>query len=214
MSEPIIITSHKPPEEIRRDLEQTRASLAHNLETLSSEMREAVQEAKSSVGETILEARKSVSLSHHVEQYPWSFVAGSVCLGYLVGHSMFSHDKVDVEAEHFGSPMVASKSKVAATYDYARDYAKQEATDSRVTPHVDKLWRNSIPVMSGLGGMLYNAFHDEIAEARKLAIGTAASVVRELAKEMVPKNLAPRAGEVIDRLTRALGGSPVPIAST
>ncbi len=81
----------KEPEQIRRNIEGTRAALSDKLGRLESEVRGTVREARDVVGEGIEKVKETVSLSHQVNERPWTFFAGSIVLGAAVGHMLSKH---------------------------------------------------------------------------------------------------------------------------
>lgn len=79
------------PQEIRRDIEDTRASLNHKLGRLESEVRGTVRDAREVVEDGLDRAREMVSLTHQVNERPWTFFAGSIVMGAAIGHLLTRH---------------------------------------------------------------------------------------------------------------------------
>lgn len=76
------------PEEIRRDIDHTRASLNEKLGRLEDEVKGTVRDAKGVVEDGLAQAREMVSLSHQVSERPWTFFAGSILMGAAIGHML------------------------------------------------------------------------------------------------------------------------------
>jgi ElaB/YqjD/DUF883 family membrane-anchored ribosome-binding protein len=73
------------PEVIREQIEQTRASLGHKLETLETEVRSSVQDASDSVREGIDKVKRAVDVRYQIREHPWIATSAAVGLGYLLG---------------------------------------------------------------------------------------------------------------------------------
>ncbi len=73
------------PQIIREQIEQTRASLGHKLETLESEVRSSVQDASDSVRERIERLKRVFDVSHQIREHPWVTTAAALGIGYLIG---------------------------------------------------------------------------------------------------------------------------------
>ncbi len=69
------------PDEIRQQIEETRVSLNHKLETLEGEVRNTVDDAKSSM-------KQPFSLQYHADVRPWTVVGASVLTGLLLGATL------------------------------------------------------------------------------------------------------------------------------
>lgn len=74
------------PDAIRNDIEGTRAALSSKLHQLESEVRETAQDAREAVEERIDHLKETVSLTHQVNERPWTFFAGSLVIGAVAGH--------------------------------------------------------------------------------------------------------------------------------
>src|SRR5205085_2031149 len=64
------------------------------------------------------------------------------------------------------------------------------------------------PAKPGLLERLTQQFHGEIEKAKELAIGAAVGVVRDIAKQALPK-LAPQIDEIMNSATTKMGGEPI-----
>lgn len=216
------VTGFESPEEIRAEIEKTRAALALKLEALESEVRDTVEDAKSTVQETVDGVKKNLTLSHHVQAHPWTFFAGAVGTGMLVGHLLFHHSEEETRpvARSSRQGMFDAPAKALAV---GQNGAPVATTASRPAgdgvshpsllsflPDTSDLLAKATPAISGLSALLLKTFGKEIEEGKKLAIGTALGIVRELVKSAVPAVASERTAEVIDQFTRNLGGEPLP----
>ena len=216
------VSGHESPEEIRAEIEKTRAELALKLEALQSEVRGTVEDAKSTLQETVDGVKKNLTLSHHVQAHPWMFFGGAVGTGVLLGHLLFHHsDESSQQIARFprqgmfdGSAQslaVGQNGSSASTPPnrHAGDGVSHPSLLSFL-PDSSTILAKATPALSGLTALLLKTFSKEIQEGKKLAIGTALGIVRELVKTAVPAAASERTAEVIDQFTRNLGGEPLP----
>jgi ElaB/YqjD/DUF883 family membrane-anchored ribosome-binding protein len=73
------------PQVIREQIEQTRASLGHKLETLETEVRSSVQDASDSVREGIDKVKRTLDLRYQIREHPWVATSAALGVGYLLG---------------------------------------------------------------------------------------------------------------------------------
>ncbi len=73
------------PEVIREQIEQTRASLGHKLETLETEVRSSVQDASDSMRERIERVRRAFDVRYHIREHPWIATSAAIGVGYFLG---------------------------------------------------------------------------------------------------------------------------------
>lgn len=75
---------HETPETIREHIEHTREALGEKL----GELGEKMGDAKSAVQDKMEEVRERLSLSHLVQQNPWTAFFGAVGVGMVAGHML------------------------------------------------------------------------------------------------------------------------------
>lgn len=90
------------PDEIREDIEDTRASLSSKLDALGSEVRSGVHDAQESVQRTVDGVKRSFSISHHVRERPWTCFVGAV----LVGMALSRIASEGLGSSHPSSPVI------------------------------------------------------------------------------------------------------------
>lgn len=80
---------NQTPEEIRGQIDQTRDALGDKLGALGEKM----DDAKSAVQDKMEEVREKLSLSHRVQQNPWTAFFGAVGVGMVAGHMLAAPSK-------------------------------------------------------------------------------------------------------------------------
>lgn len=206
------------PEMIRKQMEETRASLTEKLETLEHQMVDTVQEAtsavsgtvasvkdavaavKESVHETVASVKQTFDLRRQVDQHPWAMVGGSVVVGYLAGNLLSRPE------EHRNGTGARCQGSAAAggTADRGREFGYRPVEEARTlaaapAPARDHGWKDT----------LSDTFGQEIAQLKGLAIGAAMAVVRDLVQQSVSGDMGRKLAEVVNNITVKLGGEPI-----
>jgi ElaB/YqjD/DUF883 family membrane-anchored ribosome-binding protein len=194
---------------IRQDIEETRQSLTEKLETLENQVMGTVQHARATVEETIDSVKSTVSetvdtvkrtfdLEYQVGQHP--FMAAG--LAFLGGAAIGVMVK-GARHHRWQGP------NGAHTLDGGKPVRHFRQPDGSVRQARDWATTSSSAESSAEEGGLLNRFGDEVDKVKGLAIGAAMGIVRDLAKDYLPKTLAPHVDEVLDSATRKLGGQPL-----
>lgn len=195
------------PEQIQQKIAETRSSITDKLEALEVQVRGTVQDAKDTVEDTLQSAKdtvtetvsavsdkvqdtvntvkKSLDLSHHVEQYPWPMMGGALLCGLLVGRLLVP---VRRAATH------------ALESHYSAAPPRSEPTPPPGPPPSDT------PEKSEPGFL--DQISDEIGQVKGLAIGYAVGALRDYLKVELP-GLAPHLEKLSRSITTKLGGEPV-----
>jgi len=168
-------------EVIRRQMENTRESLTEKLETLENKLIGSVQEATSAVHEAVQQVRTTVSDS--VESVK---------------------DAVDLGAHIDRHPWVALGVSVASGYVVGAALAADRGRPSR--SHA--AWPPQPPPQPAPPGLLAE-WEPEIRHLKGLAVGAALSTLRDWVVGQTPPHLAHGLRDVIDGITRKLGGEPL-----
>jgi ElaB/YqjD/DUF883 family membrane-anchored ribosome-binding protein len=196
---------------IREQMEETRTSLAEKVEILEQKIvstvqettaavtdtvttvKDTVQESVESVKETVQEsvetAKETVKhwldIRAHVEDHPWGMLGGSMLVGFIAGGLL---------SERSGYARGYTPSAVAAPQ-------KQQSHHNGGTVR-----RQSEPAQPSW----LSQFEPELNKLKGLALGAALGTIREMISAEVPQNIGSRVREVIDDVTKKLGGEPIP----
>jgi ElaB/YqjD/DUF883 family membrane-anchored ribosome-binding protein len=186
------------PDVIREQIEDTRSALTEKLETLEGQVRETVQSAKATVEDTIETVKSSVQhtvdsvkqtfdLSQHVDRHPWAMLGGSFVAGFLLGNYLEGRR----QTRPVGLPRMDA-------------YSKPNGGPSPL----GSMPPLAAPAQPSFLNRFLGAFDEEIDQVKGMVIGAAMGVVRDLAKQSLPK-LASQIEDVMDSATTKLGGRPV-----
>jgi len=183
------------PDVIRGQIQETRSALTEKLETLEGQVRDTVQSAKetvegtienvkSSVQETVASVKRTFDLPYQVDRHPWAMLGGSLLTGFVLGN--YVEGRRQREQLRPRPSLAPSRTVVSDRIPALTSEPSQPA---------------------GLLSWLRQTFDDEIEKVKGMAIGAAMGIVRDLAKESLPK-LAPQIDEVMNSATLKLGGEP------
>jgi hypothetical protein len=179
-------------EVIRQQMEGTRTALSEKLEILETQLTEKVQQTGETVAETVATVAETVDNVKETVQETVEAVSHSFDLKWhaerhpwaLVGGAVF--------LGFVGGRMLSRPSR-----PQARDY------DRRPPPApIEPKPRASILGSLGQVGQ-------EIFDLKKLGIGLAMGVLREVVAKAIPDSLSSPVSEVVNGLTVRLGGQPM-----
>jgi len=212
-------------EVIREQMHHTRSSLSDKLEALESQVLDTVQTATEtvantvgevkdvveSVSETVQSVTEQFSISHQVEQRPWTMVACSVGLGFAGGMFLGSSRQVPEAAPapsaaptfHSGSSAVATGAPApgAPAYDEKHEEKKEEGGLS---------WAWLGKLAGPWVERLSQAWSDIARQAQEMAVGALMGTVRHAAVGALPDSVHSQVTSFVDDVTRKLGGKPQP----
>jgi len=197
---------------IRRQMEETRSSLTEKVEKLEqklvdtvTETTEAVTETVSNVKETMEESVQTVKdwldIRGHVEEHPWAMMGGSMAAGFVVG-AMLPSTRTATEVAA-GMASASASAPMPAPAPSGRKLHHNGGTQpSSRRPQAQSV---VAPVTSWL-----SQFEPELNRLKHLALGAALGTIREMISSGLPQEMAHQVRDVIDDVTKKIGGEPLP----
>jgi len=73
-------------QEIREQMDETRAALSDKLETLQRKAADQVEVAQSTLNQTVVTVERTFNLQHQISRHPWLALGASLAVGYWLGH--------------------------------------------------------------------------------------------------------------------------------
>jgi ElaB/YqjD/DUF883 family membrane-anchored ribosome-binding protein len=204
------------PEVIRQQMEETRSSLTDKIEQLEQavtakvqntsaavtdtvdSVREAVQETvesmKGSVTDTVESVKETFNVPRYFREHPWASFAAAVGAGFLGERLIGGMPRSSVAR---GMSRALYRPPPPSYNGGRRETASPPPT------------RAAAPSGSSWMGEVASKFDDEIGKLKGMAIGTAFGLLRDFLNRSIPANLTDQIGEIVDSVTRKLGGQPM-----
>ena len=178
---------------IRHQMENTRESLTDKLETLENKLLGSVQQATSAVNETVASVKETmnegmesvkdaVDIPAHVDRHPWLALGGAVLGGFMLGNLLSR----TLEPRQYRAAALPAPPTNGS--------GRQQAT----------------PETAIAGASWLSALEPEMQHLKGLALGAALGTLREMLTEEVPPHMADQLRDIIDGVTKKLGGDPLP----
>jgi len=225
------------PEVIRQQMEETRSSLTDKIERLEQtvtdkvqsttaavtdtveNVKDAVQETvesvrgtvtgtvesvKSTVSDTVDSVKQAFDVRRYVEEYPWASVGAAVGVGFFGGLVLGTGARARgdrITGLHSrGRPFTAAGPVVGGSHDGHSPAAAARASSFTAEPaHAEPGWMSEVS----------NRFGGELTKLKGVALGAVFGLARDWVRQSAPPAVAARVGEVIDDVTRKLGGEPL-----
>jgi len=200
------------PEVIRHQMEATRSSLTDKIERLEQtvtkkvdavtgtvqNVRGAVRDTVDTVKESVETVKETFDVRRYFREYPWAAFGVSVGAGFAGGMALGSG------ARARGDRITGLRSRGqpfrAAPPSYNGGERRQTDGSYTVSPaHGAPSW----------AGELSSRFGGEIEKLKGLAVGAIFGLVRDWIGRGAPGDVGRRVAEVIDDVTRKLGGEPI-----
>lgn len=195
---------------IRQQMEATRTSLQDKLETLEQQVKDTVQHTteavtetvdtvKEAVHETVNSVKSTFDLRHQVEQHPWGMMAGATLAGFFCGRLLGSVANAAHQETWSAPPSYRPPSRSYRDGGLTGMNMGQAAASLQPPPIPQRTWMDT----------LFDEYKEEINKIKGLAIATVAGVVREMLTDAAPAPMESQIKEVVDSVTRKLGGDPI-----
>lgn len=195
-------------EVIKHQMLETRTALTEKLEALEDRVVSTVKDTTDAVEDTVAAVKNSVTdtvesvkesvketfdLKHQFEQHPWMMLGGATFLGYLGGRLLDN----------------GRASRPATSNGWAPIEGHNGRPEERPRPPEPA---RSEPARSGpsLWDKAFEALAPAITKLEGLAIGAATAVVGKMVLEAAPEAMRGDLEGVLNEITTALGGKPMP----
>jgi len=206
------------PEVIRKQMQETRASLTDKLEALENQVTEkveattdavsgtveAVKETVENVTETVQETVHTVAetfnFKRHFERHPWLMFGGAITLGCMAAYFLRKKAHREEYWEGEEGPQTTSRRASALAESASGQEPERQATPSWHRPE-----ETSQPREEGKKSW----FWEEVSHLKNLAVGTLLGAISDMAARSLPETLGKKVAEEVDHLTGRLGAEPI-----
>jgi len=170
-------------EQVAAKVKDTTDSVVETVETVKDAVHDTVQTVSNTVDRTVESVKETFDLSRHFEEHPYMMLGGAVLAGFIGGRLLERLTPPPVPLGYLPDPKLAVSQR-----------------DHQTPPPRPETGRNSEMV---------EALRPAMSKLKELAIGVTASLIGEMVTKSIPEGLHHDVGEVMDDITRALGGKPI-----
>lgn len=223
------------PEVIRHQMQETRSSLTDKIERLEQTVTEKVESTTSAVTDTVESVKDAVQdtvdtvrgtvtdtvdsvrdtvhntvasvkdvfdVRGYFRDYPWASFGAAVGAGFVGGVALGtgSHARGDRISTLHSQGQVATSAPVSKHAHNGGPKKRSMAASFTARP------AHAAP---GWAGDMSAKFGDEIGKLKGVALGAVFGLVRDWIGRSAPGDVGERISEVIDDVTRKLGGEPI-----
>jgi len=174
-------------EQVTAKVKDTTESVVETVETVKEAVENTVETVSNTVEKTVETVKDTFDLSRQFEEHPWLMFGGAVAVGYVGGRVL----------DNLGP------SSTDTTRTPSEPFRETELTGYHGKP---------APTGPSWGAEVLEALRPALGKLGQLAIGVTAGVVGEMVRDAVPETMQQDVGEVIDEVTRALGGKPIRVS--
>jgi ElaB/YqjD/DUF883 family membrane-anchored ribosome-binding protein len=208
------------PEVIRKQMEETRASLADKLEALENQVTEkvestteavsgtveAVKETVENVTETVQETVHTVAeafnIKRHFERHPWLMFGGAVTVGCLAAYLLRGKSHANGQRSWEGEEEPQTSSQRASALAESATWQESERPAPQPQHRAEAYSR---PQEEGKKSW----FWEEVGHLKDLALGTLMGAIGDVAARSLPETLGKKVAQEVDHLASRLGAEPI-----
>jgi ElaB/YqjD/DUF883 family membrane-anchored ribosome-binding protein len=189
---------------VTNTVESVKEAVQDTVETVKGTVTGTVDSVRSTVHSTVESVKDAFDVRGYFEQYPWAAFGTAVGVGFaggvLLGTRSRAGERIAELHSHGETP---SRSSAAPSHNGGSRLGSAAA--ARVAAFSEK----SSDAAHHFAGELANKFGDELGKLKGVALGAMFGLVRDWISRSAPADVGSRVGEVIDDVTRKLGGEPI-----
>jgi uncharacterized protein YjbJ (UPF0337 family) len=174
-------------------IETVKNTVESTVESVKSGVQDTVESVKSSLSDTVDSVKETFDVTRQVDQHPWGMVGCSLLAGVAAGY-MFGGSRPGRSNYSEGIPRM---DLLIPGYQPARPTEAPRQGFREEAPH------------PGLMTNLLGPFEGELNQLKQTVIGALIGVARDALKQALPPSLAENVTEIMDNVTRRVGGEPI-----
>jgi ElaB/YqjD/DUF883 family membrane-anchored ribosome-binding protein len=189
---------------VEHKVQSTTAAVTNTVESVKEAVQDTVETVKDTVSGTVETVKDAFDVRGYFEQYPWAAFGAAVGVGLaggvlLAGGRPHGGDRI-ADLHSRGEP--ATRSSAAPSHNGGH---RKRSAAARVASFTEK----SADATHHFAGELASKFGDELGKLKGVALGAMFGLVRDWISRSAPAEVGSKVGEVIDDVTRKLGGEPL-----
>lgn len=207
-------------EVIRQQMEGTRSALADKLEKLEAQVSDQVRQATTTVAETVENVSETVDsvketvedtvetvkhtfdLQWHANHHPWLLLGGAVVLGFVGGRILAGPGR---PRERHRRPVALPPPPTPVPASPPKPASEKKSDQGGF---ISLMGQGASGHKSDEGGVL-GWIGQGAADLKKIGIGMAMGVLREVVASSLPAAIGPPLSNVVDSMTEKFGGQPL-----
>jgi len=189
-------------------VENVKDAVQETVDTVKGTVQDTVDTVKGSVNETVESVKETFDLERQMDRRPWLIVGGSIAAGFVAGrivHGLEARRPPVYHPPAFTPPVTqngpAFTGRSAA--DPSDRYQPAAAAEPARAPEPPR------PQEPGLLDSLVTSLQPEMNRLKGLALGALGGLIRDLVVQQVPDPLRPRVKDLMNDITRKIGGEPI-----
>jgi len=182
-------------------VESVKEAVQDTVDTVKGTVHDTVDTVKSTVSSTVETVKDAFDVRGYFQEYPWAAFGAAVGVGFAGGVLIASGRR----APSHDVSELRSRGQVSIAADPSHDGG------SRKRPLAAQASSVAAPMhaAAGLAGEMASKFGDELGKLKGVALGAVFGLVRDWVSRSSPPAVGTKLGEVIDDVTRKLGGEPI-----
>jgi len=183
-------------------VESVKEAVENTVQSVTGTVRDTVDSVKGTVSTTVETVKEAFDVRRYFAEYPWAAFGAAVGVG-IAGGVLLGGGRAAERIAELHSHGEASTARTTGP-SHNGGSRKRSAAPTRA---------GSFPMKSGaaheLAGELASKFGDELGKLKGVALGAMFGLVRDWISRSAPSEVGNKVGEVIDDVTRKLGGEPL-----
>jgi len=181
-------------------VESVKDAVQDTVETMKGTVHDTVDSVKSTVNATVDSVKEAFDVPRYFHEYPWAAFGAAVGVGFAGGALLGGRSRDDrISDLHSRGQVTMAPPPSINGGSRERSPAARPASFTAAPTEA----------ANGFAGEIATKFGDELGKLKGVALGTVFGLVRDWISRSAPPAVGTKVGEVIDDVTRKLGGEPI-----
>ena len=189
---------------VTNTVESVKEAVQDTVDTVKGTVRDTVDTVKDTMHSTVESVKDTFDVRRYFAEYPWAAFGAAVGVGFCGGAILATGahargDRITDLHSHGETAPSAGPSYNGGSRERSPAAAGRGASFTASPAHPSHR----------LTGELASRFGDELGKLKGVALGAVFGLVRDWISRSAPSEVGSRVGEVLDDVTRKLGGEPI-----